>query len=57
MHTQTNHLDAQRDAKWFVSAATVCVGPVAAAAMADTANKVRTTIRPAAAGGPAGGVP
>ena len=55
-HTQIHHLDAQRGAMWFASAM-VWAGSVAVASTAETANKVRTAIRPARAGGPAGGVP
>jgi len=50
-HTQTHHLDAQRVAMWFAPT-TVCTGSVAVAPL----NKVRPAIRPAGAGGPAGGV-
>lgn len=58
MQTTTTHihLDAQRGAMWFASAAAVCAGSVAVQAKAEKANKARTTIRPARAGGPAGGV-
>lgn len=49
--TQIHHLIAERDAMWFAGAATFCSVQVAAAA-----NKVRTTIRPATSGGPAGGI-
>lgn len=51
MHTQPQHLIADRGAMWFACAATVASVHVAAAA-----NKVRTTIRPATTGGPAGGI-
>jgi len=57
MQTHSQHLAAERGAMWRASAATVCTGSVAVAAQAFKANKVRTTIRPALAGGPAGGVP
>lgn len=50
MSTQTHHLLAKRDAVWFAGAATACSVQVA------SANKVRTAIRPAATGGPAGGI-
>lgn len=49
--THIQHLDADRGAMWFACAATVASVQVAAAA-----NKVRTTIRPATTGGPAGGI-
>ena len=50
MHTQI-HLIAERDAMWFACAATF-----ASVQVAVGANKVRTTIRPATTGGPAGGI-
>lgn len=52
MQTPNSHnhlLIAERDAMWFAGAATFCSVQVA------TANKVRTAIRPATSGGPAGG--
>jgi hypothetical protein len=49
--TQTHHLIADGDAMWFAGAATFAVVQVT-----SRANKVRTTIRPAATGGPAGGI-
>ena len=49
--TQIHHLIAERDAMWFAGAATFDSVQVAA-----SANKVRTTIRPATSGGPAGGI-
>ncbi|MBX3023280.1 hypothetical protein KF840_00040 [bacterium] len=52
VHTQITHLIADGGAMW-------CVGAVAFASVqvvAPRANKVRTTIRPAATGGPAGGI-
>jgi hypothetical protein len=51
MHTQPHHLIAERDAMWFACAMTIASVQVAAAA-----DKVRTTNRPVASGGPAGGI-
>jgi hypothetical protein len=50
--TQITHLIADRGAMWFAGAATFASVTV----VASRVNKVRTTIRPAATGGPAGGV-
>jgi len=50
MHTQIQHLIAGSGAMWFAYASTFDSVQVAGA------NKVRTTIRPATTGGPAGGI-
>lgn len=51
-HTHITHLLADAGAMWFACAATFASVQV----VASRANKVRTTIRPAATGGPAGGI-